>query len=547
MKIALAQINPTIGAFEETRQMICEHCQRARGKGCELVIFPELAITGYPPRDLLERPDFIKQAARSLSILVNEIRGIGVLVGTVTENRSGVGKPLYNSAVLFEDGNLLATFHKQLLPTYDVFDEARYFRPGPVSEPVYFHGKRLGVTICEDIWNEPALCPHCESYDRDPVEDLFKKGADVLINISSSPFSLGKLELRQNILSGIADRYNAPVIYCNSVGGQDCLVFDGASLCMAPGEKIISRAGQFCEDQVMVDLDAQTGEVRQGPVCHEEQVVSALVLALKDYTRRCSIKKVTLGLSGGIDSSLTAVLAVKAMGKENVLGVLMPSAYTSRESLEDAKALAKNLGIKTVTLSIVPVFDAYLEVLSTVFEGLPMDVTEENIQARIRGNLLMAISNKLGHMVLSTGNKSELAVGYCTLYGDMSGGYALISDLPKTLVYKVARFVNEKEAFIPERVFEKPPSAELRPGQTDQDDLPPYEVLDPILEYYMEQRLSPLEIVEMGFDKETVKRVISMVDKNEYKRLQAPLGPKITVKAFCCGRRYPVAHAYRPI
>ena len=521
-------------------------CQMAAGRGCDLVIFPELCVTGYPPKDLLERPDFIEEAEKSLSVLVKEIKDVAVLVGTVTRNRSGIGKPLFNSAVLFEGGKIITTVHKQLLPTYDVFDEARYFRPGPPSDPINFKGLRLGITICEDIWNEPEFCPNCETYDRDPVDDLCNKGAQAIINISSSPFYLGKLSVREKILSGIADKYHVPVVYCNNIGGQDCLVFDGASLCVFPGKRFVARAFQFQEDIVTLDTKVQQGDLRPLVSCNEEQVIQALILALRDYTRRCGIDRVTLGLSGGIDSSLTAVLAVKAMGAENVLGVLMPSAYTSKESLEDATVLAQNLGIETVTLPIVPIFEAYMDVLAEVFEGLPMNVAEENIQARIRGNLLMAISNKLGHMVLSTGNKSELAVGYCTLYGDMSGGYALISDLPKTLVYKVARFLNEQGSYIPERVFQKPPSAELRPGQTDQDDLPPYEILDPILELYMEQRLSPDQIVQRGYDKDIVKKVVSMVDRNEYKRLQAPLGPKITAKAFCCGRRYPVAHGYRP-
>ncbi len=547
MKIALAQINPTIGAFDDTCAKIEALCHEARGKGCHLIIFPELAITGYPPKDLLERPDFVEKAQEALESLVARVKGIAVLVGTVTRNETNVGKPLYNSAVLFENGKVLSIVHKQLLPTYDVFDEARYFRPGPPSIPVDFHGYRLGITICEDIWNEPAFCPHCETYDRDPVDDLCKKGADLIINISSSPFSLGKLEVREAILFGLSEKYRVPLIYCNSVGGQDCLVFDGASLCIGPDKDIIARAHQFEEDLVVCNLEDARGDVRPLPSCQEEQVASALVLALKDYTRRCGIKKVTLGLSGGIDSSLVAVLAVRALGAQNVLGVLMPSPYTSRESLEDAAGLADNLGIETRILPIDQIFGAYLDVLSDVFQGLPMNVAEENIQARIRGNLLMAISNKLGYMVLSTGNKSELAVGYCTLYGDMSGGYALISDLPKTLVYKVARFLNEQKKTIPERVFEKPPSAELRPDQKDQDDLPPYEVLDPILELYLEQKLSPRQIVERGYDEEIVRKIVQMVDRNEYKRLQAPLGPKITVKAFCCGRRYPVAHGYRPI
>jgi len=547
LKIALAQTDLTIGAFEENTEAIAGLCENALEQGCELIVFPELAITGYPPRDLLERRDFIDGAQAALDTLVARIRGIGVLCGTITRNSTGIGKPLFNSAVLFEEGHILHMVHKQLLPSYDVFDEARYFRPGPSSEPADFHGRKIGITICEDIWNEPEFCPWCETYDTDPVDDLAKKGLDFLINISASPFSLNKPATRARIIRGLAARYGVPLLYCNSTGGQDCLVFDGGSFAAGPDGSVFAQAADFSRDLVMLDVEALTGDVKHVSSCPEEQVCRALVMSLRDYTRRCGISRVALGLSGGIDSSLTACLSVEALGSENVLGVLMPSAYTSDESLEDARSLASNLGIKTATLPITPMFDAYVQVLETVFEGRPMDVTEENIQARIRGALLMAISNKLGHMVLSTGNKSELAVGYCTLYGDMSGGYALISDVPKTMVYRLSRFINRKKELIPERVFEKPPSAELRPGQKDEDDLPPYDVLDPILELYLEKRFTPGEIVAEGFDEQVVAKVIRMVDANEYKRVQAPLGPKVTAKAFSCGRRYPVAHGFRSV
>ena len=546
MKIALAQTNHTIGAFEENLENIARVSQKALGKGARLVIFPELALTGYPPKDLLERPDFVKKANIALERLCEKRLNIAILLGTITENTTGIGKPLFNSAVLIDNGRIISTIHKQLLPTYDVFDEARYFKEGDIQDPVTLEDLKIGITICEAIWNEPGLCPKCESYERDPVKELVKKGVDLLVNISSSPFCIGKLELRKNILKALSIQYNIPFLYCNSVGGQDCLVFDGASFCMSQDGQVVCQAHPFEEDLVIYDTYTKRGEIHSVYSCDEEAVSMALVLALRDYTRRCGIKKVTLGLSGGIDSSLTACLAVDALGRKNVLGVLMPSPYTSKESIEDALELARNLNIETVTLPITEIFESYMKTLNGIFSGLPMNVTEENIQARIRGNLLMAISNKLGHMVLSTGNKSEFAVGYCTLYGDMSGGYALISDVPKQLVYRVSRFINRKRQVIPERVFEKPPSAELRPNQKDQDDLPPYEILDPILELYLEERLSVDEICKRGFDEETVKRIVRMVDRNEYKRIQAPLGPKITSKAFCCGRRYPVAHGYRP-
>jgi len=547
LKVILAQIDPAIGAFDENVDVMADLSEKARTRGCDLIVFPELSITGYPPRDLLERKDFVHGALNALDRLISRVKGIGVLCGTITKNESGIGKGLFNSAVLFKDGQVLHVVHKRLLPSYDVFDETRYFKPGPSSEPYNFKGLELGITICEDIWNEPEFCPSCETYETDPVDDLARKGAKVFINISASPFSLDKPDTRAKIIRGLAAKYNAPFLYCNATGGQDCLVFDGGSFGVRPNGDVFAQAGDFCQDLLFVDLENLSGQMKAISKSSEEQVFKALVLALKDYTERCGIKKVTLGLSGGIDSSLTACLAVEAVGNQNVLGVLMPSPYTSRESLEDARQLASNLGIETVTLPIATIFESYLKTLEKVFSGLAMDVTEENIQARIRGNLLMAISNKMGYMVLSTGNKSELAVGYCTLYGDMSGGYALISDLPKTLVYNVSRFVNRGKNIIPQRVFEKPPSAELRPGQKDEDDLPPYDILDPVLELYLEKRYTPREIIEKGFPADIVKKIVRMVDSNEYKRVQAPLGPKVTAKAFCCGRRYPVAHRFRPV
>ncbi len=553
MKIAIAQINPTIGDFRENIRTISAYSRRARQQGCSLVIFPELAICGYPPRDLLERKDFIEKCSESERELVSETSGIAVLCGTLTPTASKCGASLYNSAILFRDGRELARVHKRLLPVYDVFDETRYFIPAGSSQPVRFDGVNMGITICEDIWNSNGECANLPAYCENPVRELADQNADLIINISASPYTMGKADIRRCLLSAHSTEYGMPFIYCNAVGGQDSLIFDGASLAVDKTGRTVCRASAFREDMVVLEFEKEdggsgfmAGPMHPWPECQEEEVAHALELGLRDYTERCGISKVTLGLSGGIDSALTAAVACRALGRENVLGVIMPSPYTSGESIEDAEALANNLGISCVTVPIGEIFSTYLTTLSELFQGLDQDVTEENIQARIRGNILMAISNKLGYMVLTTGNKSELAVGYCTLYGDMSGGYALISDLPKTLVYRVSRWFNRSGEVIPQRVLEKPPSAELRPDQTDQDDLPPYEIIDPILEMYLEQLLPIEEIVKRGFARETVLKITGMVDRNEYKRQQAPPGPKITTKAFGMGRRYPIAHRFRP-
>ncbi len=551
MQIAIAQINPAIGDFEGNIALISARAEEARSRGCELVVFPEMAICGYPPRDLLERNDFVKACFEAEKKLLSSVTGIGVLCGTITPAvGDGGGARLYNSALLFRDGVEVGRVHKRLLPVYDVFDETRYFVPGGHSAPVEFNGHRLGITVCEDMWSGTEECAALPFYSEDPVAELAGQGVDFMLNISASPFTLGKAEARICVLQQHANRLGLPFLYCNAVGGQDSLIFDGSSLAVDKRGNVACRANSFREDLVVLEVNLPEGKVssediRSWPEERAEAVCSALELGLRDYTRRCGIHSVTLGLSGGIDSALTAAVACRALGPEKVLGVIMPSPYTSEESIEDAEALAENLHIKCITLPIGNIFSSYLNVLAPVFEGRPPNVAEENIQARIRGNLLMAISNKLGHMVLSTGNKSELAVGYCTLYGDMSGGYALISDLPKTLVYEVARWLNSTEEIIPARVLTKPPSAELRPGQTDQDDLPPYEVIDPILEFYLEKSYSPYEIVMRGFDRDTVLKITTMVDRNEYKRKQAPPGPKVTSKAFGIGRRYPIAHRFR--
>lgn len=550
MKIAIAQIDPAIGDFAGNIRLISGMAHEAGALGCDMVIFPEMALCGYPPRDLLERPDFVRQCMEAENRLVADIRGIGVVCGTITPaggNRCGAS--LFNSALLFRDGMELARVHKRLLPVYDVFDETRYFIPGPASEPVEFMGMRMGITICEDIWSGIPDCGNRPAYCENPVKELAASGVDIIINISASPYTMGKPQTRLCILERHAATCAVPFIYCNATGGQDGLIFDGASLAVDGSGGMICRAGAFIPDLVTVDPgEAGTaiprGDMHPWPDSPEEAVVMALELGLRDYTARCGIGSVTLGLSGGIDSAVTAAIACSALGKENVLGVIMPSPYTSRESVEDAEALVENLGIRCVTLPVETIFKQYLSTLESVFSGLSANVAEENIQARIRGNLLMAISNKLGHMVLTTGNKSELAVGYCTLYGDMSGGYALISDLPKTLVYAVADWLNRDGQVIPARTITKPPSAELRPGQTDEDDLPPYDILDPILELYLEQALSADDIVSRGFERETVMKITAMVDRNEYKRQQAPPGPKVTTKAFGMGRRYPIAQRF---
>ncbi len=547
MKIAIAQFDSAIGSFDANIDKMVHFASDAADRGCRLVVFPELAVCGYPPKDFLEHREFVEGNLKALERLIESVKGIAVLCGYVEPNKHETGKPNYNTAILFENGSILAKVYKRLLPAYDIFDETRYFEPGDDFTPVEFHGKRLGIAICEDIWNDNEFMSR-SPYEIDPVRELANNGTDIFITISASPFDMGKIELRYRMLKHLSSKYNRPFLYANVVGGQDSIVFDGHSLAYDQNGTLMARAKAFEEDLIVIDLDAGKGDIHPVPQSREETLVNALVLALKDYMARCGFRSVVLGLSGGIDSSVTAAIAVRALGAENVLGVIMPSPYTSAESIEDAEALARNLGIQTLTIPITDVFHSYLKTLEPVFSGLGPDVTEENLQARIRGNILMALSNKFGHMVLSTGNKSELAVGYCTLYGDLTGGYALLSDVFKTEVYSVARFLNKTNKtgiLIPERVLEKAPSAELRPGQRDQDDLPPYDILDQILEGYLEGRMAPYRFVKRGFDRDVVAKVIQMVDRNEYKRLQAPIGPKVTTKAFGYGRRYPVAHGFR--
>lgn len=539
MKLALVQINTTVGDVAGNTRKILRGIEEGRALGADLAIFHEMAIIGYPPRDLLELPWLISRVEESLTTIARAAHGIAVVVGTVERNRAGGGKKLFNSAVWCEEGEIKAVARKSLLPTYDVFDESRYFEPGRETTVVDFKGKRFGLTVCEDIWNEAEFGGR-KLYERDPVSDLVGEGAQVILNLSASPYAMGKFGERLKIVAHQAMRHRIPVAYVNQVGGNDQLIFDGGSMVVGPTGEIQERAPFFRETVQIVEL---SGVVRETlPIPNDIALLEeALILGLKDYVRKCGFKKVALGLSGGIDSALVAALAVRAVGPRNVLGLIMPSRFSSRESRKDALALAKNLKIAVREVDIRTLHKTYEGAFRKLFGRKKSDTTEENIQARIRGNLLMAVSNKLGHLVLSTGNKSELAVGYCTLYGDMSGGLAVISDLPKTLVYELARQINSRRKVIPEAIFLKAPTAELKPNQTDQDTLPPYDQLDAILKLYVEEMKSYEEIVGKGFDPKIVRDTIERVQRSEYKRWQAAPGLRVTSKAFGMGRRFPIA------
>ena len=523
MRLALAQLNFTVGAFERTYRQIEAAVARARVEGAELVIFSELATTGYPPRDLLNHVSFVRASLDLLNrVAALSDEGLGIVIGCVTPNNAGDGKPLFNSAALCHEGRVVARHHKTLLPTYDVFDEDRYFEPGRSLEPVPFKGRRLGLTVCEEVWNDRDFWPK-RLYPVDPVCELAGKGADLLINISSSPFTLGKAALRLEMIRREAAKNRVPFFYVNQVGGNDELIFDGQSFGFDGTGTLVVRAAEFEEDFPVCDVpppgEAWTAAPRIAPGSEspEQEAWGALTLGLRDYVTKCGFTDVVLGLSGGIDSAVTASLAAAALGPERVTGVSMPARFSSDHSRRDAETLARRLGIRYETIPIDDVFQSYLDALGDVFSGRPADVTEENIQARIRGGVLMALSNKFGSMLLTTGNKSELAVGYCTLYGDMAGGLAVISDVPKTFVYRLARYINAggPSPVIPESSIVKPPSAELRPNQTDQDSLPPYDVLDRIVEAYVERDLSPGALVQMGFDEALVARVTRLIDANE--------------------------------
>jgi NAD+ synthase (glutamine-hydrolysing) len=541
VKIALGQINPTVGDFAGNAAKIIEFSRRAQGDGAGLILFPELSVCGYPPRDLVERASFVQHNRESADRIAAETKGIAVICGLVTPAQAQSGKSVMNSAALLKDGRVAFLQSKMLLPTYDVFDEMRNFAPAKSQLLFPFCGKQMALTICEDAWNDKHFW-NKRLYTFDPVEALVHAGGNFLLNISASPFWLAKRELRRDMLATIARSYKVPVAMVNQVGGNDSLVFDGSSLVLNPAGEVIAQGKSFEEDIIYFDSDQLTGEIHSQIEGEEASVYAALVLGTRDYVRKCGFRQVIVGLSGGIDSALTAAIATDALGAENVIGVGMPGPYSSTGSIDDARALAENLGIRFELLCIGDLFETYKKTLAKVFVGRKEDETEENLQSRARGTLLMALSNKFGAIVLSTGNKSELAVGYCTLYGDMVGGLAVISDVPKTMVYRLSRYVNSRRPVIPQASLEKPPSAELRAGQMDSDTLPPYEVLDVILEDYVEQSHTADQIAEeRGFDVSLVRRVIRMVERSEYKRQQAAPGLKISEKAFGYGRRFPIA------
>jgi len=541
VKIALGQINPTVGDFSGNARKIVEFSRRAQAAGAGLILFPELSVCGYPPRDLVERPSFVAKNRETVDLIAAETNGIAVICGLVTPAHAETGKSVMNSAAVLRDGRLAFLQSKMLLPTYDVFDEMRNFAPARSQELFDFCGNRMALTICEDVWNDKDFW-NKRLYMVDPIEALLRAGGNFILNISASPFWLGKRELRRDMLATIARNDKVPVVMVNQVGGNDSLLFDGSSIVLNREGQVIAQGKSFEEDIIYCDSVTLQGELHEQVEGEEASAYAALVLGTRDYVRKCGFKQVVVGLSGGIDSALTAVIAAEAVGAENVIGVGMPGPYSSRGSIDDARTLAENLGIRFELLSITDIYNSYRCALKGVFAGLKEDVTEENIQARARGTLLMALSNKFNAIVLSTGNKSELGVGYCTLYGDMVGGLAVISDVPKTLVYRISHYVNSRRAVIPQATLEKPPSAELRPDQKDSDSLPPYDVLDAILEDYIEESRSAEQIAkDRSFDLELVRRVVRMIDRAEYKRQQAAPGIKISAKAFGYGRRFPIA------
>jgi NAD+ synthase (glutamine-hydrolysing) len=541
VKIALGQINPTVGDFKGNREKIIAFSRRAQNSAAGLILFPELSVCGYPPFDLVERPSFVAQNRESVECIAAETRGIAVICGLVTPAQAETGKKVMNSAALLKDGEVAFLQSKMLLPTYDVFDEMRNFAPAAKQEIFPFCGERIALTICEDAWNDKYFWNR-QLYTVDPVEALVRAGGNLVLNISASPFWVGKREFRREMLASIAQRQKVAVAMVNQVGGNDSLVFDGSSLVLNSAGEVIAQGKSFEEDIVYFDSDRLTGEIHDQIEGDEASVYAALVLGTRDYVKKCGFQKVIIGLSGGIDSAITAVIAADALGPENVIGVGMPGPYSSPGSISDARSLAQNLGIRFEVLPIGEIVESYRATLSDVFKGRKEDETEENIQSRVRGAMLMALSNKFGAIVLSTGNKSELGVGYCTLYGDMVGGLAVISDVPKTMIYRLSHYVNSKRAVIPQASLEKPPSAELRVDQKDSDSLPPYEVLDAVLEDYVEESKTAEQIAsERGFDVTLVRQVTRMVERAEYKRQQAAPGLKISAKAFGYGRRFPIA------
>jgi NAD+ synthase (glutamine-hydrolysing) len=547
MKIALAQTNSTVGDLCGNAKRMLEFSRRAAEAGANVVVFPELSLTGYPPRDLLEKESFLDRTEQHLESLAVEAAPLGVslICGTVTRTGSPSGHPIYNSAALLEGGRVVFRQHKMLLPTYDVFDEARYFEPATKQSPLALGNAISALTICEDAWNDKQYWER-RRYSRDPVEELAGAGAGILISINASPYHMGKRAQRTEIFAATAKHFRVPIVYVNQVGGNDQLLFDGSSFAMDPLGNVIASAASFEEDLVLMDSEKLTGERHDNLSDECEAVYQALAMGTRDYIRKCGFERVIVGLSGGIDSALTAAIAVNAVGKENVIGVGMPGPYSSEHSIIDARDLARNLGIRFELIPIKNQYGACLEALEPLFDRAAIGVTEENLQSRLRGLTLMALSNRWGALVLTTGNKSELAVGYCTLYGDMCGGLAVISDVPKTLVYSLARVANKRHPnAIPENTFTKPPSAELRPDQKDTDSLPPYETLDQILRLYIENNDAPPRIAEaLHLPVTLVRDIVNKVDRNEYKRQQAAPGLKVTTKAFGIGRRFPIAQRF---
>ena len=540
MKIGFAQINPTVGDLRGNCELIIGAYERLAAAGAELVLTPELSLTGYPPQDLVFKSRFVPENLALLEKLHAQVGESALLVGFVDRN-GGRGKPFHNAAALLERGKPIRKMYKSLLPTYDVFDEDRYFEPATRVEPFEVQGKKIGVTICEDIWTDEYL-PR-PLYDVDPVRALVEQGAEIILNLSASPFRLGAPACRLEMIAAQARTYQRPIYYCNVVGGNDQLIFDGNSIAVNASGDSIAQLAAFREDEKIVDTNSIDAiEFREAKT--EEQLLAALSLGLRDYCRKCNFRSAVVGLSGGVDSAVTAVIAVDALGAENVTGVSMPSPYSSRGSIDDARGLARNLGIKFVEIPIAEAFKVFKVQFKDIFKGLPENETEENMQPRLRAMTLMALSNKFGQLVLSTGNKSELSVGYCTIYGDMAGGLGVISDVPKTTIYEFARWINRKGESIPTSTIEKAPSAELRPNQKDQDTLPPYEILDQILQLYVEENLSARDIIARGFDEKTVRWVQRRVDLNEYKREQAAPGLKVTSRAFGMGRKMPIAQRY---
>ncbi len=543
MRIGIAQINPTVGDLRGNFEKILAAYRRLAARGAELVLAPELATTGYPPQDLVFKSRFVPQNLEALTHLHACVGEVPLLVGYVDKNE-GRGKPFYNAAALLERGEAIRESYKTLLPTYDVFDEDRYFEPGCGGEIFTIAGRRVGVTICEDIWTQDYL-PR-PLYEMELVRGLVAKGAEIIVNLSASPFALRKLGIRREMVAAQARAHRCPIIYCNVVGGNDQLVFDGSSIAFNRAGDLIAQLPSFETAEAIVETES-TAALPLTPPEAMAELYGALSLGVRDYLAKCDFKSAVLGLSGGIDSAVVAAIAADSLGSDNVIGVSMPSPYSSRGSIADALALARNLGIRCLEIPISDAFTAFKAQFKEIFAGLPEDTTEENMQSRLRGMILMALSNKFGHLLLTTGNKSELAVGYCTIYGDMAGGLAVISDVPKTLVYELARWINRKREIIPRSTIEKPPSAELKPGQVDQDSLPPYEILDEILQLYVEENLSGHDIIARGFNEKTVRWVQRRVDLNEYKRAQAAPGLRVTSRAFGLGRRMPIAQRYSDV